>query len=643
MISKDTIDLIFDATRVEEVIGEFIQLKKSGSNFKGFSPFSDEKSPSFMVSPSKQIWKDFSSGKGGNALTFLMDHEHFTYPEALKYLAKKYNIEVIEDKDENPVNILSSQKKENLFVITDFAKKYFNNQLIETEEGKNIGLSYFKERGFTEASIAMFELGYSPKENNAFTSQALKKGYTKENLEEAGLSIFRENWSVDRFKERVIFPIHSFTGKVFGFGGRVLKTTDKTAKYINSPESLIYNKSEVLYGVYQAKQTIIKEDLCVLVEGYTDVISLHQNGIKNAVASSGTSLTNQQIRIIKRLTNNLVIIYDGDNAGIKASLRGIDLILQQELNIKIVLLPEGEDPDSFSKDRSTIEIQDFIKENAVDFISFKAKVLLSESKDDFVKKAEVVQQIIESIALIPNLIKQEFYVKQCAVLLQVREEILFKQLTQFTKQTSNAKNTSRNNKYSEENKPILSIAEKSILLDPILILEEKLVQLMLESGGTVIEVKDLENSENNYSATVIEEIINQLSSEELELTNPFYNRIYTLIKEGFNKEELRTGNFFLRLMDEEITNKTSSLLINKHELNNWIKKDVHVPLKDENLSKETMDILLRYKVKIIDKLIKTISLELKLIADEERNSILKKIIRLNTLMKGLEKQLNKEV
>ena len=358
MISRQTIDAIFSTARVEEVIGDFVSLKRSGSNLKGLSPFADEKTPSFMVSPAKQIWKDFSTGKGGNVVTFLMEHEQFTYPEALRWLAKKYNIEIEEDREQTDEQKEELKQRESLFIVSEFAKKYFEEQLFETEEGQNVGLSYFKERGFTKQTIEKFELGYSPAKRNAFTEAAEKKGFGKNILEASGLSIYTDSdFGIDRFRERVIFPIHSFSGRVLGFGGRILRSDIKAAKYLNSPESDIYHKSKILYGIYQSKQAILKENECLLVEGYTDVISLHQAGIENVVSSSGTALTPDQIRLIKRLTPNVIILYDGDAAGIRASFRGIDLILEQELNVKVLLFPNGEDPDSFAQKHSSEEIK----------------------------------------------------------------------------------------------------------------------------------------------------------------------------------------------------------------------------------------------------------------------------------------------
>ncbi len=366
MISRTTIDNVFETARVEEVIGDFVQLKKSGSNFKGLSPFTDERSPSFMVSPVKQIWKDFSSGKGGNAVTFLMEHEHFTYPEAIKYLAKKYGIEIEETEQTNEQKEQASER-ESLYLVNEFAKQYFHNTLLKTEPGKAIGLSYFKERGFTDETIETFSLGYSIDDWSAFTDAAIKKGYNLEFLGKTGLTIIKEEKQFDRFKGRVMFPILSMSGRTLGFGGRILVNDKKAAKYLNSPESEVYHKSKVLYGIYHAKQSIAKEDNCYLVEGYTDVIQFYQRGIQNVVSSSGTALTPEQIRLVNRLTKNITVLFDGDAAGLRASLRGVDLILEQGMNVRICTFPEGEDPDSFAKNNTLEDVQAYLAEQSQGF------------------------------------------------------------------------------------------------------------------------------------------------------------------------------------------------------------------------------------------------------------------------------------
>ena len=432
MISKNTIDKVFEQSRVEEVIGDLVQLKKTGSNYKALSPFSNEKTPSFVVSPVKQIWKDFSSGKGGNSVAFLMEHEHFTYPEAIKYLARKYNIEIEETQLSNEDRENASER-ESLYIVSEFAKDFFKKTLINSNEGKTIGLSYFKERGFSIETISDFDLGFSPNEINYFSKNALKKGYDKIYLEKTGLSIFQNNKTIDRFRGRVIFPIHSMSGRVLGFGARILNSELKTAKYLNSPESLIYNKSKVLYGIYYAKQDIAKHDNCYIVEGYTDVIQLHQKGIKNVVSSSGTALTNDQITLIRRLTTNITMLYDSDKAGINATLRGVDMILSSGMNVNICAFPEGQDPDSFSQERSFEEIQDFLNKNSKDFIQFKASILADKSIDDPILKAKTINEIVRSISTIPDRIKQEIYVKHCSKIMDVSEDVLFNSLAQINK------------------------------------------------------------------------------------------------------------------------------------------------------------------------------------------------------------------
>ena len=423
MISRSTIDRVFETARVEEVIGEFVQLKKAGSNFKGLSPFVDEKSPSFMVSPVKQIWKDFSTGKGGNAISFLMEHEHYTYPEAIKWLAKKYNIE-IEETEQSSEEKAQMNERESMFLVSTYAKDYFHDIMLNSNKGKAIGLSYFKERGFRDDIIKTFELGYCLDEWDAFTKAALAKGYDLKYLASTGLTIVKENRQFDRFKGRVLFPIHSMSGRILGFGGRILTADKKAAKYLNSPESDIYYKSKILYGLFQAKKEIAKQDNCYLVEGYTDVISFHQSGIENVVASSGTALTSDQIRLVNRLTKNITVLFDGDAAGIRASIRGIDLILEQGMNVKVVQFPDGEDPDSFAKSHSNEELKKYLEDSAQDFINFKVSLLLKDSNNDPIKKAGVIRDIVMSISKIPDGIQREVYVQECARIMDISERVL---------------------------------------------------------------------------------------------------------------------------------------------------------------------------------------------------------------------------
>src|ERR1700760_1639874 len=431
MITKTTIDRIMEAIDIVEVGGEFVQLKKRGANYGGFSPFANEKTPSFTVSPAKGIFKDFSSGKGGSAITFLMELEKFTYPEALKWLAKKYSIEV-EETVESTENREKENRRESLMIVSAFAAKFFHESLLETDEGQNIGLSYFKERGFSNDTIKKFELGYSPDQWEAFTGTAIKEGYQQEFLEESGLSVKRDNGSLyDRYRGRVMFPIHSFTGRVIAFGGRTLKSDKNVPKYVNSPESEIYHKSNVLYGLFFAKKAIREEDNCYLVEGYADVLSVHQAGIENVVASSGTSLTVEQIRLISRFTKNITILYDGDAAGIKASLRGLDMILEEGLNVKVVLFPDGHDPDSYVRSVGTNAFKNHIDQNKKDFILYKTDILLKEAGTDPIRRAEVIREVVESIAKIPDSIKASVFIKECSDLLKIDERALLSELNKM--------------------------------------------------------------------------------------------------------------------------------------------------------------------------------------------------------------------
>ena len=473
MITKNTIDKVFEQSRVEEVIQDFVQLKKAGSNYKALSPFSNEKTPSFVVSPVKQIWKDFSSGKGGNAISFLMEHEHFTYPEAIRYLAKKYNIE-IEETISSSEDKIKANERESLYIISEFAKNYFIDKL-RTEEGMTIGLSYFKERGFKKETIDKFQLGYSPNVDNALSKDALDKGFEVDFLEKSGLTIVNDSKYIDRFRGRVIFPIHSMSGRVLGFGARILGDKIKTAKYLNSPESLIYNKSKVLFGIFFAKQHIAKLDNCYIVEGYTDVIQLFQKGIKNVVSSSGTSLTIDQITIIRRLTTNITMLYDSDKAGVDATLRGVDMILNSGMNVSVCTFPDGLDPDSFSQDKTFEEINDFFEKNTIDFIRFKASFLANSSKENPILKAKTINEIVSSISLIPDVIKQELYIKHCSKIMDISEEVLFNSLAQLSKQ--------RFVRPSKKIKTSIKKTERKNEVDILFELEKKLLEILMLYGS----------------------------------------------------------------------------------------------------------------------------------------------------------------
>lgn len=634
MITKETIDKIFSAIRVEEIIGEYVQLKRTGSNYKGLSPFVDEKTPSFVVSPSKQIWKDFSSGKGGTAITFLMEIEGFSYPEALRYAAKKYGIEVEENLRELTEEERKAQTdKDLLYKIHEVANHFFQEQLYDTEEGQLIGWAYFKERELKPEIIKKFQLGYSPQKFNAFSQYALNKGYSKEILEKSGLSIFSERnlEGIDRFRERVIFPIQSFSGRVLGFGGRILKSNEKSAKYLNSPETEIYHKSQVLYGLAQSKQAISKENYCLLVEGYMDVISLHQNGIENVVASSGTALTTEQIKLIKRLTENVTILFDGDAAGIKASFRSIDMLLSEEMNIRVLLFPEGHDPDSFSRSHSMEYVKNFIRDNSKDFIDFKAEILLKDAENDPIKKAEAVRDIVKSVAHVSNGLKQEVYLKQVVSQFGLTERNLFDEL-QNQKQVLSGQNQPK-----PKIKIIQSIPQEvwDKKINPLLVLEEKLVEYLLKYGNRVLERKDEQNGV--YETTVAEEIIQHLSEDDYVIQSVINQKIIDEIKKGLKQNEIRSGNFFFGLLDENISGKVADALVENHEISNWRQYNIFITKEEDLLEKIVQDIIIRHKREYIMKMMR--ELKNNLDTANDKIEIYQKIIKLNELKNQIDEKL----
>lgn len=621
MITATTIDRIFEASRVEEVIGEFVQLKRAGTNLKGLSPFADEKSPSFMVSPVKQIWKDFSSGKGGNAVSFLMEHEHYTYPEALRWLAKKYNIEIEETQlDEEQKQ--SVDERESMYVVSNYAKDYFHQNLFENEEGKSIGLTYFKERGFREETIKKFQLGFSLNQWDAFTNQALSKGYDLKYLEKTGLTIVKENRNIDRFKGRVMFPIHSMSGRVLGFGGRILDSTEKAAKYLNSPASEIYDKSKVLYGIFYAKQAIAKENNCYLVEGYTDVITLHQAGIENVVSSSGTALTPDQIRLIKRLTPNITVLYDGDAAGIRASFRGIDLILEQDLNVKVLTFPNQDDPDSYARKVSSEELKNYLTHNATDFIKFKISILMEEAENDPIKKAELVKDIIKSISVIPNSIQREIYVQETAKLMEISEGVLYSSLAQQI--VSNRKQDGE----QRIDEPVrMEVVQESQLqpedLNELEKYEKEIIKTLLLFGNLKTEFIDwieepnamgkLEIKKEIYENVVAQEIYLNLQDDEIEFTQDIFKNIYSILITQFNLNQNINIKHFTNHENPLIAQLASDIVLeeDKYVLSKWESRDIVVKPKETYISKQVTDIILNLRRVLIDEKIKAVMKSIK--------------------------------
>lgn len=655
MISKRTIDLVFETARVEEVIGEFVQLKKSGSNFKGLSPFSDERTPSFMVSPTKQIWKDFSSGKGGNVLSFLMEHEHFSYPEAIRFLAKKYNIE-IEETVESPEQQLHNNERESLFVVSEYANLYFQDILFNHLKGKAIGLSYFQERGYREDIIKKFQLGYCLEEWDAFTKEALSKGYELDYLEKTGLTIIKEDKQFDRFKGRVLFPIHSMSGRVLGFGGRTLSADKNLAKYVNSPESEIYHKSQILYGIFHAKKEIVKEDNCYLVEGYTDVISLHQAGIENVVASSGTALTPEQIRLIRRLTNNITVLFDGDAAGIKAAIRGVDLILEEGMNVRVLTFPDGDDPDSFSKKVSSDELKNYLQNNAKDFINYKVSLLLEDTKNDPVKKAALIRDIVSSIGKIKDNIQKEIYVQQCAQLMNISEEVLFNELAQLYKKEIkelHGVSTTEIKSFKVLKAPNAEETQETFLQ----FLEREIIKLLLLHGNKKLDFVDWVDAHDErgkyqpkeviHKNTVFEEIYLQLQADEIEFTHELFRTIFDEIINLYQQFETINSEALVNHPELNIAKEVTNILMEdeKYLIGNWAKRDIPIKEKDDKneVVKSVTDCILNLRRNLVNQKITELKNQFSQNNEGNNNESLDLIMKYKGLEMLLSDKLGREV
>lgn len=652
MISRTTIDNVFDASRVEEVIGDFVQLKKSGSNFKGLSPFSDERTPSFMVSPVKQIWKDFSSGKGGNVVAFLMEHEHFSYPEAIKYLAKKYGIE-IEETEQTDEQKEQASERESLYLVSEFAKDYFHDTLFTSEEGKAIGKTYFQERGFTEETIKQFALGYSPEQWDAFSAHALKNGYQLSFLEKTGLTIVKGDKKFDRFRGRVMFPILSMSGRVLGFGGRILSNEKKAAKYLNSPESDIYHKSKVLYGIYHAKKSIAKEDNCYLVEGYTDVIQLYQRGIQNVVSSSGTALSSEQIRLVNRLTKNITLLFDGDAAGLRASLRGVDIILEEGMNVKICTFPEGEDPDSFAKNNSLEAVTLYLEENAQDFINFKASLLATAAKNDPIKKAETIRDMVLSISKIPDVIKREVYIKECSRIMDISEEVLFSTLAQILQKE---KRDAGKKGQKDPGRPLEVIAVERQVVAKVNVqfeLERKIIELLLLYGSEeeVFEDLMLEASEDGkitfkpekVTSKVFEKVFLDLQDDEIEFANDQFKELYFEIINTLNLHQELKVESFVNQLKPEIAETVTHILMDdeKYHLGNWESKDIYVKGKKDSIPQMVSETILSLRRHLVNSKIAELANEVKDGLDEDKIALMENIRDYNTLRMVLSEKLNR--
>ena len=649
MITKTTIDQVYDTARVEEVIGDFVSLKKAGSNFKGLSPFSQERTPSFMVSPVKQIWKDFSTGKGGNVVAFLMEHERFSYPEAIRYLAKKYNIE-IEETQQTDEEKAKRDARESMLLVSEFALDYFKNNLWESSAGKAIGKTYFQERGFTDQTIQAFDLGYALETKDAFTTAAIEKGYKLEFLEKTGLTIVNEDRKIDRFRGRVLFPIKSMAGRTVGFGGRILGDNKKTAKYLNSPESEIYHKSKVLYGLFESKQAIAREDCCYLVEGYTDVIQMHQRGVKNVVSSSGTALTQEQIRLIQRLTQNIVVLFDGDAAGLRAALRGIDMILSQGMNVKVCSFPEGEDPDSFAKSHSLEEIQVFFNDNAKDFIQFKASLLMKEAQNDPVKKAATIKDMVESIAKIPDAIQREVYVQSCAAIMEISEEVLFSALAQ-----KRAKEVNTQNK-RKPNVPQMQVVQPvtpAVKVDELYELEKQIITLLMLYGDreetfqeSVLqfseESNDVVEEVTQVKARVFEKIFLDLQQDEVELANDDFRSLFFVLLEQYQTKGILSIDKLMPTLSPELSSLVSTILMNeeKYSLHQWEKKNIFVKTRDQQIGLMVTETILSLRKHLVNRKIESLQAEME-DPQQEHKGLLEDVMSYYQLRRLVSNKLNR--
>lgn len=684
MISQNTIDSVFETARVEEVIGDFVNLKRAGSNFKGLSPFSDERSPSFMVSPAKGIWKDFSTGKGGNSVKFLMEHSQFTYPEAIRYLAKKYNIE-IEETEQSEAEKANTDIRESMYLVSEFAAKYFQDVLVNSEEGKAIGLSYFKERGFTNETIKKFNLGYSPETWDALTKEALGKGYKLEFLESTGLTIAREDRPFDRFKGRVMFPIQSMSGRVLGFGGRILTNDKKAAKYLNSPESDIYHKSKVLYGIYHAKQAIAKQNNCYLVEGYTDVIQFNQAGIENVVASSGTALTPDQIRLINRLTRNITVLFDGDAAGLRASIRGIDLILEEGMNVRVCSFPDGEDPDSFARKNSHDDLVAYLEENSKDFIQFKASILMGEAKNDPIKKADLIRDMVTSISKIPDRIQREVYIQECARIMDISEQVLVSTLAQLIQKDI----AEANKKQKQEQRPFevhrnqppqggtfsggdpedprngppddypgepgfypQEQTQKVNILDGF---ERKIIEILLLYGSVVESFEDVflkADEEGNIKEVsekreykVFEKIYLSLQEDEIELSNALFKSIYNNIIDFYNQNETFSLDKYLMHLEPEFAQEVTNILMEDERLtiHNWEGQNIFPKLKNETIELNVSDTIFSMRWYLVSGIISELKNSLLNDPQEDNSEVLGMVVDYSKLLNNFSKKLGRVV
>ncbi len=641
-IPRETVEQILQAAHIEEVVGEFVTLKKRGSNLWGTCPFHNEKTPSFSVNPARNIFKCFGCGKAGDSAKFLMEHEHFTYPEALRYLAKKYNIK-IEEKQQTAEEIMQQSIREKMFNINEFADKYFVDALWNTDEGKSIGLEYFRERGYFDPIIQKFHLGYSPAEWDAFTKYAKQNGYADDLLEQIGFSIKGQKGLYDRYHGRVMFPIHNLTGRVIGFGGRILTNDKKSPKYQNSPESEIYDKKQTLYGIYFAKNAIARLDECILVEGYFDVLRMHQIGIENVVASSGTSLTMEQIKLVKRYTKNITMLYDGDSAGQHAALRGTDMILSEGMNVRIVLLPPEHDPDTFGKEYSVEYVTNYLKENAKDFVRFKTELLLKDAENDPIKRGQVIRDIVETISVIPDSIFRITYVKECSRLLDMPEQTLTNELNKILRAKLKKTLGIEDNVVPESNNtapPQQETVEEQL---PVGYYQEReLVKLLLMYGSEIfVDVREDENKEKVYEqVSVAQYIIDELKQDDISFTNVVNHKIFEIFDHALDEGKIPNDQFFVSHEDETIAERAADLLSTPYKLDQWEKYSIYVKQEENILAAIVTTSVARYRELIVDERCRAIEEELKTTEDPEDQLIL---LKRKKDLDDIRRKLNKEL
>ena len=619
-IDRETIERILDSAKIEEVVGDFVTLKRRGVNLIGLCPFHNEKTPSFTVSPAKNLCKCFGCGKGGNPVHFIMEHEQLSYYEALRWLAKKYHIE-IKEREMTDDEKREESIRESLFVINQYALQHFIDTLHESEEGKAIGLNYFRHRGLRDETIKKFCLGYSFERRDSFAKKAVAAGYNPELIAKTGVCYSTDDGRLqDRFWGRVIFPVHTISGKIVAFGGRILQNNAKAAKYVNSPESEIYHKSDHLYGLYFSKQAIIQKDHCILVEGYLDVISMHQAGIQNVVASSGTSLTTGQIKLIHRFTKNITLLYDGDKAGIKASIRGIDMLLEEGMNINVVLLPEGEDPDSYSQTHSTEEVEQYIEKNKVDFIRFKTNLLLDEVGEDPIRRAGLVSDVVKSIAVVPNEILRSEYIKKCSEMLNIGEQILVKEVAKLRKQKAEEmqKKPSQANTNADENNgngtdsdntPVVNEFQQSIISsysNPLHNKEKAIIEFLLKNGSKMLQVpEDKKSNTPAFTETVTSHLYYSFNDDGIELSHPLYKRIFAEAGEHANDVDFDPESHFMAHPDVEISKLTAELCGERHLLSKTFSEQAGDERNEQAVMfEQTTRLAIAYKLSIVDEMLK---------------------------------------